>query len=140
MFFNLDINLSIYRYIYIYILELRPREARPENSSIYIYIYKQRQNCPDKNINIAIYRYIDIYIYIYRDGPRGVIWNLVVRASFKNVFFTMNSESHEFWTILSASILTFSCGSNGMGPDIQFSAICEVRARFRFSKRRVFQK
>ena len=32
----------------------------------------------------SIYRYIDIYIYIERerDGPRGVIWNLVVRASF----------------------------------------------------------
>ena len=68
-----------------------------------------------------------LYIYICIDGPRGVIWNLVVRASFWNACFTIHSKYHEFWTILSASILTFSCGSNGMGPNILFSAICEVR-------------
>ena len=61
---------------------------------------------------------IYIYIYIYMHGPRCVIWNLVVRASFKNVFVTINSKSHEPDMIFSASILTFSCGSNGMGPDI----------------------
>ena len=77
-------------------------------------------------------------IVVSASGPRGVIWNLVVRASYFNVFFTINSKSHVFDMIFSASILTFSCGSNGMGPDIYFSAICEVRARFRFSKRRVF--
>ena len=59
--------------------------------------------------------------------PRGVIWNSVVRASFFNVFFTINSKYHVFDMIFSASILTFSCGSNGMGPNILFSAICEVR-------------
>ena len=75
-----------------------------------------------------------IYIYKYRDGPRGVIWNLVVRASFFNVFFTINSKSHVFDMIFSASILTFSCGSNGMGPNILFSAICEVRGGSIFQK------
>ena len=36
--------------------------------------------------------------------------------------------------IFSASILTFSCGSNGMGPNILFSAICEVRGGSIFQK------
>ena len=59
-----------------------------------------------------------LLIYIYILGPRGVIWNLVVRASFFHVFFFINSKSHEPDVICSASMLTFSCGSNGMGPDI----------------------
>ena len=66
--------------------------------------------------------------------PRGVIWNSVVRASFFNVFFTINSKYHVFDMIFSASILTFSCGSNGMGPNILFSAICEVRGGSIFQK------
>ena len=47
-------------------------------------------------------------------------WDMEFNRSIKffNVFFTINSKSHEIWTILSASILAFSCGSNGMGPDI----------------------
>ena len=57
-------------------------------------------------------------IYIYTHGPRGVIRNLVVRASFQNVCFTINANYHDFGRILSASILTFTCGSNGMDPDI----------------------
>ena len=66
--------------------------------------------------------------------PRGVIWNSVVRASFFNVFFTINSKYHVFDMICSASILTCSCGSNGMGPNILFSAICEVRGGSIFQK------
>ena len=54
-------------------------------------------------------------IIVSASGPRGVIWNLVVRASYFNVSFTINSKSHEPDMICSASILTFSCGSNGMG-------------------------
>ena len=73
-------------------------------------------------------------IYIYTHGPRGVIWNFVVRASLFNVFFTINSKYHVFDMIFSASILTFSCGSNGMGPNILFSAICEVRGGSIFQK------
>ena len=88
---------------------------------IFIYMF-------DMLIDISIC--LLIYIYIYILGPRGVIWNLVVRASFFNVFFTINSKYHVFDLFFSASILTFSCGSNGMGPNILFSAICEVRARF----------
>ena len=72
--------------------------------------------------------------------PRGVIWNFAVRAGFFNVFFTINPKSQEPDMIFPASILAFSCGSNGMGPDILFSAICGVRARSRFPKRRVFSK
>ena len=51
-----------------------------------------------------------------------------------NVFFTINSKSHVFELIFSASILTFSCGSNGMGPDILFSAICKARGGSIFQK------
>ena len=97
--------------------------------------------------------FTDMYIYIYMglgvwrlgcpngapiivpaSGPRGVIWNLVVRASYFNVFFTINSKSHVFDMIFSASILTFSCGSNGMGPNILFSAIGEIGQSFDFQK------
>ena len=66
--------------------------------------------------------------------PRGVIWNSIVRASFFYVFFTINSKYHVFDMIFSASILTFSCGSKGMGPNILFSAICEVRGGSIFQK------
>ena len=57
-------------------------------------------------------------IIFLASGPRGVIWNLAVRASLVNVCFTINSKSYEPDIICSASILTFPCGSNGMGPDI----------------------
>ena len=57
-------------------------------------------------------------IIVSASGPRGVIWNLVVRAGYLNVFYIINSKSHEPDMIFSASILTFSCGSNGMGPNI----------------------
>ena len=97
---------------------------------IFIYMF-------DMLIDISICLLICIYIYIYgtrglarlgcpngapiivpASGPRGVIWNLVVRASYFNVLFAINSKSHEPDVIFSASILTFSCGSNGMGPNI----------------------
>jgi len=44
-------------------------------------------------------------------------------SKFFNVFLTINSKSHEPDVIFSASIFTFSCGSNGVGLDIQFLAI-----------------
>ena len=83
---------------------------------VFIYMF-------DMLIDISICLLICIYIYIYRDGPRGVIWNLVVRARYYKVFFTINVKSHEFSTIRSASILICSCGSNEMGRYMLFS--CE---------------
>ena len=53
---------------------------------------------------------------------------------FLTFFFTIISKYHVFDMIFSASILTFSCGSNGMGPNILFSAICEVRGGSIFQK------
>ena len=61
--------------------------------------------------------FLGLYVVAIKE-PRGVIWNFAVRASFFNVFFTINSKYHVFDMIFSASISTFSCGSNGMGPDI----------------------
>ena len=45
---------------------------------IFIYMF-------DMLIDISIC--LLIYIYIYIHGPRGVIWNLVVRARFLSRFF-----------------------------------------------------
>ena len=119
-FWNIDINLLKYWHFL----------------DILTYIYRNIDFFWNLDINLSIYRYIYIYIERERerDGPRGVIWNLVVRASFFNVFFTINSKYHVFDLFFSASILTFSCGSNGMGPNILFSAICEVRGGFDFPK------
>ena len=39
-------------------------------------------------------------------------------SKFLKRFFIIISKCREFWTILSASILTFSCGYNGMSPYI----------------------
>ena len=106
------------------------REGEPNRTNSEVQFKPHKIHKYSNRIKYLMY----IYIYKYRDGPRGVIWNLVVRASFFNVFFTINSKSHVFDMIFSASILTFSCGSNGMGPNILFSAICEVRGGFDFPK------
>ena len=42
-------------------------------------------------------------------------------SKFLKRFFTIISKYHAFWMILSASILTFSCGSDDMGVYILFS-------------------
>ena len=68
----------------------------------------------DMLIDISICLLI-IYIYTW---AKGCDMEFNRSSKFLKVFFTINSTSHAFWTILSASILTFSCGSNGMGPDI----------------------
>ena len=114
-----------------------PRQKPVTTKIDYIYIHNNPSRFSPVKLGGGMARSVTGYIYIYMvpylwrpgcptgssiivsaSGPRGVIWNLVVRASYFNVFFTINSKSHEPDMIFSASILTFSCGSNGMGPDI----------------------
>ena len=117
------IDISVYLYIYIY-PGSRGLETSVRNLSI-----TGVPGVPLRSFN----DFLGLYIVAIKE-PRGVIWNSVVRASFFKVCFTINSKYHVFDMIFSASILTFSCGSNGMGPNILFSAICEVRGGFDFPK------
>ena len=54
-------------------------------------------------------------IIVPASGPRGVIWNLVVRASFINVCFTINWKSHEPDMFFSSLLVSWDTLPKSMG-------------------------